>query len=100
VKLGILVNSDTHLQDILGLAEAALRKGHELILFTMDGGISLLENPAYVALSMRPGIRVSFCDHNAQQRGFSKEQVPDGITCGSQFDNAVMGHEADRVIVL
>lgn len=100
MKLGILVNTDRHAKDLIGITKAAVSKGHEVIIFIMDAGEYLLSNKDVVNLCNEPGVRMAYCDHNAQQLGISKEGIPDKITCGSQFDNATMNHEADKVIVL
>ncbi|GAB4537969.1 MAG: hypothetical protein Fur0020_06740 [Thermodesulfovibrionia bacterium] len=100
MKLGILVNTDRHAKDLIGITKAAVSKGHEVVIFIMDAGEYLLNNKDVTALCNEQGVRMAYCDHNAQQLGISKEGIPDRITCGSQFDNATMNHEADRVIVL
>ncbi len=100
MKLGILVNTDRHAEDVIGLTKAALSKGHEVIIFMMDTGVKLLSNPSVTGLSNDPGVHMSFCDHSAGKVGVSKEGIPDKVVCGSQFDNALMNHDADRVIVL
>lgn len=100
VKLGILVNTDRHAEDLKGITRAALSKGHEVIIFMMDAGVRLLEDPAVVRLSEEAGVTMSFCDHSVNKLGVSKEGTTDKVICGSQFNNATMNHEADRVIVL
>lgn len=100
MKLGILVNTDRHAEDIAGLTKAALSKGHEVIIFMMDTGVKLLSNHSMTDLCNLPDVRMSFCDHSTEKLGVSKEGCPDKIVCGSQFDNATMNHEADRIIVL
>ena len=100
MKLGILVNTDRHADDIVGITKAATSKGHEVIIFMMDTGVNLLGNASVKDLSGLPGVHMSFCDHSAEKIGVSKEGIPDKITCGSQFDNATMNHEVDRLIVL
>jgi predicted peroxiredoxin len=100
MKLGILVNTDRHANDVVGITKAALAKGHEVIIFLMDGGNLLLSNTDVTGLCNEAGVSMSFCDHSAQKLGVSKEGVPDKISCGSQFDNANMNSAADRVIVL
>ncbi len=100
MKLGILVNTGKHLDAVIGLTRAAAAKGHEVVLFAMDEGTKLLENPAYTALCRLQGVTMSVCDHSAKARGVDTEAMPEEIVCGSQYNNAVMNHEADRVIVL
>jgi hypothetical protein len=102
MKIGILVNTDKHLEDIVGLTNAALLKGYTVTvtLFCMDAGVRLIENPVFTELSKLKGVSMSFCDHDAGRFGVDKGSVPEEVVCGSQYNNAIMLHEADRVIVL
>ncbi|HAK88448.1 MAG: hypothetical protein A2077_03430 [Nitrospirae bacterium GWC2_46_6] len=100
MKLGILVNADKNLIHIVGITKAAIGKGHEVIIFSMDEGVRLLGEPAFRDLCNVKGVSMSFCDHSTHMFNVSKEGVSDEIICGSQFNNAAMNHDADRVIVL
>ncbi|MFZ5996530.1 MAG: DsrE family protein [Nitrospirota bacterium] len=100
MKLGILINTDRHAADAVGIARAALARGHEVIIFAMDSGTRLLGDPAVVELCRLKGVTMSFCDYNARGLNIAKEGIPPEIVCGSQYNNAVMAHDADRVIVL
>jgi len=100
MKLGIFVNTDKNMAAVQGITKAALAKGHEVILFNMDTGTKLIHTPAFVELSKTKGVSVSFCDHSAKHLGVSGEGLPKEIISGSQYNNAVMQHEADKVIVL
>lgn len=100
MKLGILVNTDRHLEDIVGLTQAALEKGHEVNIFVMDAGTRLLGNSSFSGLCKTAGVRMSFCDHSTKQLQTETEEIPQEIICGSQYDNAVMNHDSDKVIVL
>lgn len=100
MKLGILVNTDRHAEDLIGLTNAALSKGHHVQAFFMDDGVRLLDNPDVGALCGNPNLDMSYCDYSTQQIGLSKEGFPEKAACGSQFNNATMNNEADRVIVL
>lgn len=100
MKLGVLVNTDRHLRDIIGLTKAAVSKGHEVTLFTMDAGTRLLENPSYTELCGLPGVAMSVCEHSAQAYEVRTEGLPKDIVRGSQYHNAVMSRNADRLIVL
>jgi len=66
----------------------------------MDDGVKLITDPAVMELSENPDISMSYCDYTAQKLGVPTEGVSEKIVCGSQFNNASMNHEADRVIVL
>jgi predicted peroxiredoxin len=100
MKLGIFINTDRHLADVVGLSKAAVAKGHEVILFNMDDGTKVLHNPVFHELCKTKGISSSFCDHSAKHLGVSSEGLPQEVICGSQYNNAVMMHDTDRVIVL
>lgn len=100
MKLGILVTTDRHLEHVLGLAKAAVAKGHEVTVFNMDAGTRLLGHPDFKALCKTKGVSMSFCDHSAGHHDVSKEGLPEEIVCGSQFNNANMMHDADKVVNL
>lgn len=100
MKLGILVNTNRNLDHIIGIVNSATEKGHEVMIFAMDEGVRLLENEDFLDLSRKEKVSMSFCDHSTRVLDVSKDRVPDDIVCGSQYNNAVMNHDADRVIVL
>ena len=100
MKLGIHIKTDRHLEQVMGIVNAAVSKGHEVLIFTMAGGERLLENPKYANLCKNPKVKMSYCDHDATHLGIKKDLIPAEIACGSQYNNAVIVYEADRVIVL
>ncbi len=100
MKLGIFVNTDKNMEAVQGITKAALAKGHTVILFNMDEGTKLVGTPQYAELCKTPGVTVGFCDHSAKHIGVTSEGLPKEIVCGSQYNNAVMHHDADKVIVL
>lgn len=100
MKLGILVNTDKYLEDVIGITKAALSGGHEVIIFTMDDGVKLFESPSYTALCKLQGVSMSFCNLSAERLDIDRDGIPDEIVRGSQYNNAGMVHQADKVIVL
>jgi sulfur relay (sulfurtransferase) complex TusBCD TusD component (DsrE family) len=88
------------MEDLIGLTKAALDKGHEVMVFFMDDGVRLLTNASVTSLCESSDVNMSFCDYTIEKNGISKEGICDKLICGSQYDNATMNHEADRVIVL
>jgi len=99
-KLGILVNTDQYIQHITGLTKASIAKDYEVSIFVMDVGTRLLENDSFVALANLPAVSISLCEHSAKACGIDTKLLPNNINCASQFNNAMMNHHADRVIVL
>ncbi|MDP6812028.1 MAG: DsrE family protein [Alphaproteobacteria bacterium] len=100
VILGILVNTDGHLAHVLGLTTAAVNKGHEVTIFVMDSGTRLLRDDSFVALAGADGVSMSFCDHSAREHEIDTDTLPPEVEGGSQLNNAVMNHQAARMIVL
>ncbi len=94
------MNTDRHLEHVHGLVRAATEKNHEVLIFVMDTGTKLLENDVFIELSSFPGVSMSFCDLNAGQQDVRTDDLPEEIICGSQLNNSMMIHDADRVIVL
>ena len=100
MKLAIFVNTDRHLEHIVGITKAALAKGHEVMMFNMDDGTKLLGTREFSELCKTDGVSISFCDHSAKSLNVSTEGLPKEMVCGSQYNNAVMNHDADKIIVL
>lgn len=100
MKLGIFVNTNRHLDHVVGLVKAALSKGHEVIMFNMDDGTKLLGAPEFSELCKTKGVTLSYCDHSAKGLNVATEGLPPEMVCGSQYNNAVMNHKADKVIIL
>ena len=100
MKLGILVTTDDHPDAVIGITDAAAAGGHDVSIFAMDAGTRLLTRPVFQGLAARQRIVMSFCEHSAQGLGVALDAVPAAIARGSQYDNATMLQEADKVIVL
>lgn len=100
MKLGILVTTDRHIEQVLGLTAAARDKGHEVVIFAMDGGIRLLEDKAFCRLGGQDGVSLSFCSHSAREQGVDSDAQPSTVKVGSQMNNAIMANAVDRMINL
>ena len=100
MKLGIMVTTDRHLGQIRGITQAALAKGHSVAIFATDAGARLLANRQFSALSALPGVTMAYCDHSALRHGGRPAGLPAAVVSGSQFENAVMTTESDKVLVL
>jgi peroxiredoxin family protein len=100
MKLGIFINTDKHLSDVIGIAKAAVAKGHEVAMFNMDDGLKLITKPAFSDICKLKGISTCYCDHSAKGMNIAKEGIPVEVICGSQYNNAVMVDASDRIIVL
>ena len=98
--LGMLLISRGYKDDLLGLAGAALKQGHDVNIFMMDDGVYYSQDEAVAGLARRDGVSMSLCERSCQWRDIGEDMIPDGITAGSQMQNAVMHNSADRILVL
>jgi len=99
MTLGMLITTDKHRDDILGIAETAVSRGHDVIIFFMDEGCRLITDEKIKSLKERGNVVMSLCDYNRKKIEIADKEIPEGITCGSQYDNALMNKESDKVIV-
>ena len=100
MKLGIVITKDRHLAHVIGIAQAANAKGHEVSLFAMDAGTLLLNKPEFRALCQLDNVVMSVCQHSASEKNVDTDGVSKEIVLGSQFNNAMMNNESDKVITL
>jgi predicted peroxiredoxin len=100
MKLGILVNTNDHLSAIMGVTRAAVDKGHQVTIFSMDEGTRLLESLDYTSLAELQGVSMSYCEHSALELTVNTDGLTDSIERSSQYSNAAMNHNADKVLVL
>ncbi|HEB68302.1 MAG TPA: hypothetical protein ENI88_01635 [Desulfobulbus sp.] len=100
MKLGILVNSNRYLTTITGIVGVAAARGNQVTLFAMDEGTRLLEDADYVALADLEGVSMSYCEHSAVELSVNTRGLSDAIESSSQYSNAAMNHDADKVLVL
>lgn len=100
MKLGILVNTNNYPDAVIGLVKSAVSKEHEVTLFIMDDGARLLEDRSFCSLSDLDRVYMSYCDHSVKELGVKTDKVPEAIESSSQYNNAVMNHNMDKVIVL
>lgn len=100
MTLGLLVTRDTFKDAVIGLVKSASSKGHEVIVFFTDDGVRLATSPDIASLVSLPGVSMSLCDHSAKHRDLPEDKIAEGITVGSQYQNAVMNQDADKVLLI
>ncbi len=99
MTLGILVTTDKFKEEIIGITKTAVKKGHRVIIFFMDEGCKLIMDKSIISLKNMHNITMSICDYNRKKMGILDKDIPENIRCGSQYDNALMNRESDKVIV-
>jgi peroxiredoxin family protein len=96
-QLGILVTKCEKLEHISGIVRAARRAGHPVRIFLTDEGVRFTRDRSFLELLALDDVEVAVCDHICEVLGI-REKVGD-ITYGSQYDNAGMMHDSERVLV-
>ena len=98
MNLGLLLITNGYKEDVIGLIKAGLEKGHTVNVFMMDDGVFYCQDADIVALNDSDDVSMSLCDRSCQLRGITSDMIPEGITEGSQLQNAMMHNSADRII--
>ncbi len=95
--LGIMVTKYENLEHITGVVKAAHAAGHSIMLFLTDDGVRFTRDPKFLELLKVNGVEIAVCEHSCEQIGLHEKT--EGITYGSQFNNAGMIHGSERILV-
>jgi hypothetical protein len=98
MKLGIVAAHESAGTHVEGLAAAAAARGWACRCFLTDSGVKLAASPRFRELAASGALRVDICEHSWHQ--FAQGDAPPGATLGSQFQNAELVRECDRVVVV
>jgi len=98
MRLGIVASHESAGPHLAGLAAAAVARGWTCRVFLTDSAVKLAASAGLQGLAKAGAVRLDVCEHSWQH--FGGEGVPDGATLGSQFQNAELVRECDRVVVL
>jgi hypothetical protein len=96
VKLGILITDHRYKDFIAPVLKAAIDRGDQVQVFIMDDGCLLADAPDLKEVFSHVRLSAVICDLNRMQRGI---EAPLEVSMGSQYDNAKMMHESDKVLV-
>ena len=95
--LGIMITKYENLEHITGVVKAARTAGHPVTVFMTDEGVKFTKDPKFLELLKVDGVEILVCDHSCEQVGLHDKT--EGITYGSQYNNAGMLHDSARVLV-
>jgi peroxiredoxin family protein len=95
--LGILVTKFENLEHIAGVAKAASAAGHPVTVFMTDEGVKFSRDPGFLELLKVDGVDIAVCDYSCEQIGIHDKT--EGISYGSQYNNARMLHNSTRILV-
>jgi sulfur relay (sulfurtransferase) complex TusBCD TusD component (DsrE family) len=92
-----MANKLGNLEHISGVAKAASKAGHPVQIFLTDEGVEFTRDPKFIELLKVDGVECSVCDHSCERSGIHDKT--EGITYGSQYNNAGMLHDSERILV-
>ncbi len=95
--LGIMVTKYQDLDHIAGVVKAARKAQHPVQIFLTDEGVRFTRDPKFLELLKIDGVDCSVCDHSCERIGIHEKT--EGISYGSQYNNAGMLHDSERVLV-
>ncbi len=95
--LGIMVTKYENLGHISGVVTAARAAGRPVTIFLTDDGVRFTRDPKFLELLKAPGVEFSCCDHSCERVGIHDKT--EGISYGSQYNNATMLHDSARILV-
>ena len=95
--LGIMITKYENLDHIKGVVKAARAAGHPVTIFMTDEGVKFTTDPKFSELLKVDGVEISVCDHSCERLGIHDKT--EGISYGSQYNNAGMLHDSARALV-
>lgn len=98
MNLGLVATHDGAGQHLLGLAVAAVARGWSVRCFLTHTGVRLLDSDALMAMMRSGSLRIDACEHAWQL--FGSGAPPADLKLRSQFQNAELAKQCDRVITI
>lgn len=98
MHLGIVASHESAGPHLVGLVAAAAARGWKCRVFLTDSAVKLATSASLQDLAKAGSLRLDVCEHSWQH--FGGAGAPDGVTLGSQFQNAELVRECDRVVVI
>lgn len=98
MHLGLVATHDAAGPQLLGLAAAAAARGWPVRCFLTHAGVRLLADAGVMAMVRAGTLRLDACEHAWQLYG--KGEPPPDVKLRSQFQNAELAKQCDRVITL
>jgi DsrE/DsrF-like family len=95
--LGIMVTKYENLEHIAGVVKAARAAGHPVKIFMTDEGVKFSKDPKFLELLNVDDVEISVCGHSCEKNGV--DDKTEGISYGSQYNNAGMLHDSARVLI-
>jgi len=99
-KLGIFINTDRHLRQVIEITKAAERAGKEVLLFFSHKGVLLTQEPEFQELVGHA--KYAVCNVGFEAQGLKGKTVPgmDETGFATQARHGEMIEDCDRYLVM
>lgn len=98
MKLGIVATHESAQPHVEGLAAAAAERGWDCRCFLTESGVKLARSTSLAGLAAAGKLRLDLCEHSWHHYGGA--DAPAGANMGTQFQNAQLAGECDRIVVI
>lgn len=102
MHFGLVVTTEDFGRHVSGLLSAAVDRGWICRCFLTDRGVRLLRYQPFKELALTKQIKVNVCEHSWEIFGwesFWQGSTMERIQMSSQYQNAELVHECDKVLV-
>lgn len=101
MRLGIVVTDHGQGPTVLGVIEAAVRRGWNIRCFLTDTGVRLLNDAGFLAHARDGTAAVAVCELSIERYGQEEAhaELPESVVVGGQYQDAELVHETDSVLV-
>ncbi len=98
MRFGVVITSEKFGAYATGLLSAAVGRGWICRCFLTDTGVRVLSLPDFEALALSGKLQLTVCELSWKRFGTGAH--PPWATIGSQYQNAELAHECDKVLVV
>jgi hypothetical protein len=102
MQLGIVITDETLGENAVGVMKAAYARGWGNRCFLTDRGVLLLKDEAFCDLLREHDLDVAVCELSMERHRHPATNDADlmqKVVIGGQYQDAVMVHKSDRVLV-
>ncbi len=99
MDIGIFVTQDKYANKIVDITRSALKRGYQVKVFMTDSGVKLVRNNDFTDLRNNDNISISLCDFSARAMKVEESEIAEGIIMGTQFQNASIHSDCDKILV-
>ncbi|MFA7633517.1 MAG: DsrE family protein [Thiohalomonadaceae bacterium] len=100
MRFGVVVTDDTYATQVIGILQAAVKRGWDLRCFLTDTGVRLLNNSQFTELALSGQVATALCELSVERyEGIDLASIADKVVVGGQYQDAELVKNSDQVLV-